>query len=146
MVKRATWLSVTPEPERELPFAVATMTAGGPATASAVASERSRIERLITHGTQRRWLRYLHDVLSLIERTGAAADPELQLARARAVAVLANHHNLLLALPGRGALLTAADRARLAGLLAAGRPAFEAPAADDRAATAALTDDPRGGP
>jgi hypothetical protein len=39
-------------------------------------------------------------------------------ARALAVGVIANHHNLLLALPGRGAQRTEADRRRLAQLLA----------------------------
>ena len=113
MVKRATWLSVTPEPERELPEAVATMTAGRPATREAVAAERARIERLVLHGSQRRWLAYLHEVVGLIERGAASGDPAVQAARVRAGAVIANHHNLLLALPGPGARLTANDRARL---------------------------------
>ena len=39
-------------------------------------------------------------------------------ARKAAIAVIANHHNLLLALPGRGAQRTEADRRRLAQLLA----------------------------
>jgi hypothetical protein len=34
-------------------------------------------------------------------------------ARSRAVAVIANHHNLLLAHPGAGARMTAGDRIRL---------------------------------
>jgi hypothetical protein len=37
-------------------------------------------------------------------------------ARARATAVVANHHNLLLALPGSGAARTAGDRDALARL------------------------------
>ena len=47
MVKRASWLSVTPEPERELPEAVATLTAGHRAPSEAVARERERVERLV---------------------------------------------------------------------------------------------------
>jgi hypothetical protein len=113
MVKRATWLSVTPEPERELPEAVATLAAGRRAIDEAVSAERARIERLVLHGTQRRWLQYLHGVVDLIERRSAADDPDVHRARARAVAVIANHHNLLLALPGAGARLSAGDRARL---------------------------------
>ena len=113
MVKRATWLSVTPEPERELPEAVATLAADRQATDDAVAAERARVERLVLHGSQRRWLLYLHGVVDLIERRSASDDPDVQRARSRAVAVIANHHNLLLALPGAGARLSAGDRARL---------------------------------
>jgi hypothetical protein len=115
MVKRATWLSVTPEPERELPQAVATLAAGGRAPSQAVAREQARIERLVLRGSQRQWLHYLHDVVDLIDRRAglAESDPDVAEARSRAVAVIRNHHNLLLALPGRGAALTAGDRARL---------------------------------
>jgi len=115
MVKRATWLSVTPEPERELPEAVATLIAGRRASTDAIAREQARVERLVLHGTQRSWLSYLHDVVELIERSSptAAVDADVAAARARAAAVVANHHNLLLALPGRGAAITTADRVAL---------------------------------
>jgi hypothetical protein len=113
MVKRATWLSVTPEPERELPEAVATLAAGRRATPAAVSAEQARIERLVLRGSQRRWLAYLHDVVGLIDAETGNGDPDVAAARARATAVIANHHNLLLALPGPGADLTATDRARL---------------------------------
>ena len=113
MVKRASWLSVTPEPERELPDVVATLAAGRRPGPDAVQAERTRIERLVLHGGQRRWLGYLHHAVGLIERTATSADPDVQAARARAAAVIANHHNLLLGLPGAGARLTADDRARL---------------------------------
>ena len=116
MVKRASWLSVTPEPERELPEAVATLAAGRRADAHAVARERERIERLVLRGSQRRWLDYLHHVVGLIEASAGIEDPDVARARLRAVAVIANHHNLLLALPGRGAARTAGDRAALARL------------------------------
>jgi hypothetical protein len=113
MVKRATWLSITPEPERELPQAVATLTAGRRPDPGAVAAERARIERIVLSRGQRRWLRYLHDVVELVERRTQSADPEIQRAVLRARQVIANHHNLLLGLPGPGARLTAHDRARL---------------------------------
>jgi hypothetical protein len=118
MVKRSTWLSVTPEPERELPEAVATLAAGERPSEQAVAAERARIERLVLRGTQRRWLGYLHGVVDLIERRTVTDDPDVQRARSRAVAVIANHHNLLLALPGRGARRTDTDRRRLSELIA----------------------------
>jgi hypothetical protein len=116
MVKRASWLSITPEPERELPRAVATLSLAGAPSDAAIARERRKIEHIVLHGNQRQWLAYLHSVIELIDRSGDAADhdPIVASARKRAVAVIANHHNLLLALPGRAADWTATDRARLA--------------------------------
>jgi hypothetical protein len=118
MVKRASWLSVTPEPERELPAAVATLARGARAPDDAVADEGATIERLVLHGSQRSWNRYLHRVVSLIESRADDPDPEVARARALAIRVIANHHNLLLALPGRGARQTEDDRRRPAQLLA----------------------------
>ncbi len=118
MVKRASWLSFTPEPERELPEAVATLVCGGVPSAGAVARERARVERLVLRGSERQWLAYLRGVVELIDRhRGADHDDEaVTRARARATAVISNHHNLLLALPGRAAERTAADRVRLAAM------------------------------
>jgi hypothetical protein len=118
MVKRASWLSVTPEPERELPAAVATLADGALAGDAAVATEAARIERLVLRGRERDWNRYLHRVVELIEDRAADPDPDVTRARTLAAGVIANHHNLLLALPGRGAQRTEADRRRLAQLLA----------------------------
>jgi hypothetical protein len=118
MVKRAPWLSVTPEPERELPAAVATLVCGHRPTEEAVAEEAARIEGLVLRGVERRWDAYLHRVVELIDRRAGDADPDVALAREVAIAVISNHHNLLLALPGRGARRTEADRRRLSELLA----------------------------
>ena len=118
MVKRQPWLSVTPEPERELPAAVATLRCGGWAADEAIAQEAARIEELVLRGSERRWDSYLHDVVSLIDQRASDVDPEVARAREVAIAVISNHHNLLLALPGRGAQRTEADRRRLAQLLA----------------------------
>ncbi len=118
MVKRAPWLSVTPEPERELPPAVATLRCGGRATAGAVAEETARIEQLVLRGSERRWDSYLHDVVTLIDQRAGDEDPDVARAREVAIAVISNHHNLLLALPGRGARRTESDRRRLSELLA----------------------------
>ena len=115
MVKRASWLSVTPEPERELPEAVATLRLGRRPPPEAVTAERERVERLVLRGSQREWLTYLHDVVELLERP-VDGDDQLARARARATIVLANHHNLLLGLPGRAAERTASDRERLSKL------------------------------
>jgi hypothetical protein len=117
MVKREQWLSITPEPERELPWAVATLASAGRPPERAVAAERERIERLVLRGNQRRWLDYLHSVVEMISGAPRRGDPEVERARERAIAVITNHHNLLLGLPGPGAARTAADRERLARLL-----------------------------
>jgi uncharacterized caspase-like protein len=118
MVKRAAWLSITPEPERELPGAVATLVRGARAGDDAVAHEVARIERLVLHGSQRGWNQYLHRVVRLIESRLQDPDPDVARARVLAARVIANHHNLLVALPGSGAQRTEADRRRLARLLA----------------------------
>ena len=118
-IGRASWLSVTPEPEYELPEAVATLAAGARATPEAVAAERIRIERLVLHGRQRQWLDYLHGAVE------GSEDREVERARRLAIAVLSNHHNLLQALPGRGAQMTAADRERLGRLLTTTRPVHD---------------------
>jgi hypothetical protein len=114
MGKRAAWLSVTPEPERELPEAVATLVCGGWPPTAAVDDERARVERLVLRASQRDWLAYMHRVVELIDARAASEEPDVLRARDRAIAVISNHHNLLLALPGRGADRSAADRARLA--------------------------------
>ena len=118
MVKRASWLSVTPEPERELPEAVATLRGGTVAAAEAVVEETVRVEQLVLRGSERRWNSYLHDVVALIDQRAGDADPDVARARQVAIAVISNHHNLLLALPGRGARRTESDRRRLSELLA----------------------------
>jgi hypothetical protein len=118
MFKRASWLSVTPEPERELPAAVATLASGAQAGEDAVAEEAARVEGLVLGGSRRRWNQYLHRVIGLIEHRAHDSDPDVARARSHATRVIANHHNLLLGLPGRGAQKSEADRRRLARLLA----------------------------
>jgi hypothetical protein len=100
---RHAWLSLTPEPEpeRELPHALATVRAGGPPKAAAVGAEQARVERLITRGGRRAWLAYLREARQLAERapgTGAVGE-----ARAVVLAVIDNHDQLTLGLP-RGRL------------------------------------------
>jgi hypothetical protein len=118
MVKSAPWLSLTPEPERELPAAVATLACGWLATDEAVAEEAARIEQLVLRGSERRWDSYLHGVVSLIDQRADDDDPDVARARVVAIAVVSNHHNLLVALPGRGARRTETDRRWLSELLA----------------------------
>jgi hypothetical protein len=82
-----------------------------------VAAETERIERLILRGSERAWLGYLHGVVELIDRSAPDQNGDVQRARARAAAVISNHHNLLLGLGGRSAELTASDRGHLARLV-----------------------------
>lgn len=117
MVRAATWLSITPEPERELPAAVATLNHGGTPPPAEVVAETERIERLILRGSERAWLGYLHGVVELIDSRAHDDDGDVQRARTRAAAVISNHHNLLLGLGGRSAELTASDRGHLTRLV-----------------------------
>ncbi len=114
---RVSWLSVTPEPERELPEVVATLAAGGEPTRAAVEAEAARLERLVLRASQRRWLAYLRRVTRLIEDSAQDDDPVVAHARKLAIAIVSNHHNLLLALPGSGAARTASARDGLQRLI-----------------------------
>ena len=96
---RHAWLSITPEPERELPAAVARLRAGGAASAAAVEAEQARAERIVTHGTRRAWAAYLEEAGALA--SAAPTDGELGAARALVLDVIDNHDNLKLGLPGR---------------------------------------------
>ena len=59
------WLSLTPEPERELPEAVATLRHGSAAPPERVAAERERFERLIVSARRRAYQRWLADARAL---------------------------------------------------------------------------------
>jgi hypothetical protein len=98
---RHAWLSITPEPERELPYALAVLRAGGRPAGAAVDAERARAERLVTHGSRRAWVAYLREARALAERSpGNGVVGE---ARAVVLDVLDNHDQLTLGLP-RGKL------------------------------------------
>jgi hypothetical protein len=92
---RHVWLSITPEPERELPRAIATLRAGGPPDAASVDRETARAEAIVLRGTRRAWRRYLAEARALAERSD---DPGLAEARAVVEDVVSNHDNLELAL------------------------------------------------
>jgi hypothetical protein len=96
---RHVWLSITPEPERELPEAVAALRVGGAPSAAAVEAERTRAERIVTHGTRRNWAAYLKEAGALAD--AAPTDGELGAARALVLDVIDNHDNLKLGLPSR---------------------------------------------
>lgn len=133
--RRLDWLGLTPEPERELPAAVATLRASshhpgrtgstGPAhpldppgpqppiPAELVTSERRRLERLVLRGSRRDWLRYLAEVAALVTAVADGAGRGDRPAALLAGEVVLDHHRMLIGLPGTGYARTARDRAAL---------------------------------
>ncbi|MGW1893392.1 hypothetical protein ACWCP6_24560 [Streptomyces sp. NPDC002004] len=98
------WLGLTPEPERELPAAVAALRprTDGHSLAALTTAERRRVEGLILRGTQRSWLGYLREVTALVVGTAegtASADPRAALVAGE---VVLDHHRMLIGLPGAG--------------------------------------------
>jgi hypothetical protein len=91
---RHAWLSITPEPERELPAAIAELRDGGPPSPASVAAEEARVESLVTRGSRRAWTAYLDEVSTLAREAPPGAARELVLD------VIDNHDNLKLGLPG----------------------------------------------
>ncbi|MGP3683391.1 hypothetical protein ACTVZO_01550 [Streptomyces sp. IBSNAI002] len=122
--RRLDWLGLTPEPERELPLAVAALrassrgTPGTPGTpgrppGDLAAAERRRVERLILRGSRHSWLRYLAEVTDLVTGVAAgsrAGDPSAALLAGE---VVLDHHRMLIGLPGPGYGRTAQDRTAL---------------------------------
>ena len=92
---RHRWLSITPEPEFELPEALAALRAGGPPSVAQVELERARAERLVMRGSRRAWRQYLADALAL---ASTSEDPAVAEARALVEDVVLNHNNLELAI------------------------------------------------
>ncbi|WAZ26493.1 hypothetical protein STRCI_008075 [Streptomyces cinnabarinus] len=108
------WLGLTPEPEQELPAAVAALRSppDDRPPSALVAAERHRVERLVLRGTQRGWLRYLHEVTDLVVEAARSrtADPGAALLAGE---VVLDHHRMLIGLPGAGYDRTAAQRREL---------------------------------
>jgi hypothetical protein len=93
------WLSLTPEPELELPAAVATLRAGGEPRPGDLERERARAERLVVLASRRRWDRWLDEARALAQSSEAA--PATDDARAAALDVISNHDALKLGLAER---------------------------------------------
>ena len=89
------WLSITPEPESELPRAIAILRSGGSPPAALVERETARAEALVLRGSRRAWRRYLAEALAL---AGSSDDPAVRDARALVEDVIRNHDTLELAL------------------------------------------------
>ncbi|MFG2123737.1 hypothetical protein [Streptomyces sp. NPDC048710] len=106
------WLGLTPEPEQELPAAVAALRAPADDRPSAalVAAERHRVERLVLRGTQAGWLRYLREVTDLVVEAAAGTAPADPRPALVAGEVVLDHHRMLIGLPGAGYVRTATQR------------------------------------
>jgi hypothetical protein len=111
------WLGLTPEPERELPPTVAALRTRAPGTGAAppelAGAERRRVERLILHGSERSWLRYLAEVTGLVTAVADGSTPGDRRAALVAGEVVLDHHRMLIGLPGSGYRRTAGDRLAL---------------------------------
>ncbi|MEU6300111.1 hypothetical protein [Streptomyces erythrochromogenes] len=123
--RRLDWLGLTPEPERELPTAVAALRASSlgtcaPRTAEELAAaERRRVERLILRGSRHSWLRYLAEVTDLVTGVAAGSRTGDRAAALLAGEVVLDHHHMLIGLPGPGYGRTATDRTALEGAVRA---------------------------
>ncbi|MER7730360.1 hypothetical protein ABTX80_05695 [Streptomyces erythrochromogenes] len=123
--RRLDWLGLTPEPERELPTAVAALRASSrgtraPRTAEELAAaERRRVERLILRGSRHSWLRYLAEVTDLVTGVAAGSRTGDRAAALLAGEVVLDHHRMLIGLPGPGYGRTATDRTALEGAVRA---------------------------
>ncbi|MEV7543603.1 hypothetical protein [Streptomyces sp. NPDC089915] len=117
--RRLDWLGLTPEPERELPAAVAALRAlpGGraPLPRDLADAEHRRVEHLVLRGGRRAWLRYLSEVTGLVTAVAAGTRPGDRAAALLAAEVVLDHHRMLIGLPGPGYGRTARDRAALEG-------------------------------
>jgi hypothetical protein len=103
---RLAWLALTPEPERELPQAVAVLRGGS----VSLAQEHRRVQKLILHGTARSWRGYLREVCDLIRALPQPLAPDCRRSALLAGEVLLEHHRMLIGLPGPGYRETEADR------------------------------------
>lgn len=98
---RRAWLSLTPEPERELPSLIAILRCEGEPSKAEIAAEIARAERLVQHGNPRAWARWLTEARGLARRGDRAADPLVATAAKRTMAVIDNHDALALGLARR---------------------------------------------
>jgi hypothetical protein len=83
---RRAWLSITPEPEKELPAAIAAL------RNVPVEAERARMEKLVLRGSRRAWNAYLSEAFELARKAPPSDARDLVLD------VIKNHDNLRLGL------------------------------------------------
>jgi hypothetical protein len=110
------WLFLTPEPEVELPAAVAALAAALSEPARGEREETALVEAIVLHGEYAEWLAYLRDRRVLLERYLERFGPDAL--AGHVVDVLNNHHQLALTVPDRAGLADA-ERGRVAELMRA---------------------------
>ena len=93
------WLALTPEPERELPAAIAVLRAGGDSVPD-VAGEIARAEQLVLRGRERAYLVWLQEAAALATAQQDTDDPAVAHAAGLVRDVVHNQAGLLLGLPG----------------------------------------------
>ena len=100
------WLALTPEPERDLPAAMAVLrsaTAGeAAATAADAEREAARAEALVLRGSESSYLAWLREAAELAARVNGSAEPAVARAAGVVRDVVDNQAGLLLGLPGGG--------------------------------------------
>jgi hypothetical protein len=102
------WLALTPEPERELPAAIAVLRAGG--ACPDVAREIARAEALVLRGSEPAYLAWLREAAELANGRAQSDDPAIAQAAGVVRDVVRNQAGLLLGLPGGGRRREAAQR------------------------------------
>ena len=103
------WLALTPEPERELPAAIAVLRARG--AAPDVAREVARAQALVLRGGEHAYLGWLCEAAALAAGGAASDDPAVANAAQVVHEVVRNQAGLLLGLPGGGRRRERARRA-----------------------------------
>ena len=105
------WLSLTPEPERELPAAIAVLRAAAGEDPADVAREVARAEGLVLRGSEPSYLAWLREAAELAAAGARSPDPEVARAAGVVRDVVRNQAGLLLGLPGGGRRREAARQA-----------------------------------
>ena len=113
------WLALTPEPERELPAALAVLRRAAGGDDADAARETERAAALVLRGSEPAYLAWLRDAAELAARSKGSSDPEVVRAAAVVGDVVRNQAGLLLGLPGGG---RRRETARQALEAAAGAP------------------------
>ena len=96
------WLALTPEPERDLPAAMAVLRSATAGEAAATAAEAARAEALVLRGSEPSYLAWLREAADLAAAGARSPDPDVAQAADVVREVVENQAGLLLGLPGGG--------------------------------------------
>lgn len=120
--QRLCWLGLTPEPERDLPLALAVLRAGGTPEPAALLRQRQHAERVVLRGKDKTWLAYIQAAADHVPAQ-PPRDPVLRDAAVVVAEVVLNHHRLLAGMPGQAYDTVAPERRRLRDFLRTARGA-----------------------